>query len=89
MALGAQRQDVIRMVLRESLSLVGVGMAIGIAVSLAAGRLIASQLYGLPAHDGTAIAGAIVILTAVSALAGYLPARRASRVDPLHALRHD
>lgn len=89
MALGARRDDVVRLVMRESLTLVLIGVVIGIAAALAAGRLIASQLYGLAAHDGVSIATAIALMLAVSVLAGYLPSRRASRIDPLSALRHE
>ncbi|MGH9346280.1 MAG: ABC transporter permease [Vicinamibacterales bacterium] len=89
MAVGAQRADVIGMVLRESMTMVGIGVAIGLAGSLAAGRLIASVLFGLSPADTATIAAAILLMGAVSLAAGYLPARRASRVDPMTALRYE
>jgi predicted permease len=89
MALGAQRRVVVGMVLRESMLLVGIGAALGIAGALWAGRsrFIEAVLYGLPAHDPVTIATAVVLIAAVAAVAGYLPARRASKVDPMVALR--
>src|SRR5439155_6878855 len=89
MALGAQRRDVVTMMLREAIATVSIGAAIGLALSLAAGRVVSSQLFGITGTDPLAIGGAIMILSATGALAGYLPARRASRVDPMFALRHE
>ncbi len=89
MALGAERTGVLWMVMRESLTLVAIGVAIGIPAALAAGRLVASALYGLKATDPTTIALAALAMMAVAALAGYLPARRAARVDPMVALRYE
>ena len=89
MALGAQRRDVVAMVLREAIATVSIGAAIGLALSLAAGRVVSAQLFGITGTDPLAIGGAIMILSATGALAGYLPARRASRVDPILALRHE
>jgi ABC-type antimicrobial peptide transport system permease subunit len=89
MALGAQRSDVLRLVMRESMILVLVGVVIGVAVALGASRLIATLLYGLAATDAATLTMAVAIMIAVSALAGFLPARRASRVDPMVALRYD
>jgi len=89
MALGAQRVDVLRMVMRESLLLVGIGVAAGLAVAFGAGRLLKSLLFGLAPHDVATIAVAIAVMGAVSAVAAYLPARRASRVDPIVALRYE
>jgi len=89
MALGAERRDIIWMVLRETLILVVIGMAIGVPAALGAARLISSQLFGLNPSDPVTLLIAIVLLTLVAALAGYLPARRASRVDPLVALRYE
>jgi len=88
-ALGAQREDVVGMVMRDGLSLVVIGIVIGIVGALLLSRLLASQLYGLAEHDVVSIAAAVGLLLAVSAAAAYLPARHASRVDPLSALRHD
>jgi ABC-type antimicrobial peptide transport system permease subunit len=89
MALGAQRSGVVGMVLRESMIMVAAGVTLGLAGSLAAGRLIASVLFGLEPTDGWTIAAAIALMAAVSFAAGYLPARRASRVDPMVALRYE
>jgi predicted permease len=89
MALGAQRGDVLRLVMRESMLLVVIGVATGLAMALAAGRLVTTLLYGVPPTDVMAIVPAIVVMMAVSALAGYLPARHASRVDPMVALRNE
>ncbi len=87
MTLGAQPTRVLRLVLRESLVLVAIGIGLGVVAVVAAGRLVASQLYGLAPSDLVTIAGASLLMLVVSAVAGYLPARRASRVDPMVALR--
>jgi predicted permease len=89
MAMGAQRSEVLGLVLRESMLLVVAGIAIGIAASLAAGRLVASQLFGLEPGDPVTMVSAMVVMLAVSGAAGYLPARRAARVDPMIALRYE
>jgi predicted permease len=89
MALGAEASGVLWMVMRESLTLAALGVAIGIPVSLAAARLIESVLYGLKATDPATIALAALVMIAVAALAAYLPARRASKVDPMVALRYE
>jgi predicted permease len=89
MAMGAQRKEVLSLVLRESMLLVIAGIAIGIAGALGAGRFVASQLFGLEPTDPTTLMAAIVMMLAVSAAAGYLPARRAARVDPMVALRYE
>ena len=89
MALGAERSGVVRMVLSESMRLVAIGVVLGLAGALAAGRLVATVLFGLSPNDAWTIAGAIVVMTIVSFAAGYLPARRASRVDPMVALRYE
>ena len=89
MALGAERRDIIWMVLKESLVLVAVGLAVGLPASWAAAQLISSQLFGLKPSDPLTLATAVVLLTSVAALAGYLPARKASRVNPLIALRYE
>ncbi len=88
-ALGAQRSGVFRMVLREALLLAAIGAAIGLPLALGVGTLIESQLYGVPAIDLTVTVAATAVLLAASALAGYLPARRAMRISPVQALRHD
>jgi predicted permease len=89
MALGAQRRDVVGLVLRETMILVVIGVAIGLGAALGVTRLIAGFLYGLTPNDPLTIGLASMLLLTVAALAGYLPARRASRVDPMVALRHD
>jgi len=88
-ALGAGQFQVLWMVLKDSMSLVGLGILIGIPSALAATRLTSSVLFGLDAMDPAAIFGATLLLCAVAALAGYLPARRASRLDPSKSLRYD
>ncbi|MCW5558257.1 MAG: FtsX-like permease family protein, partial [Verrucomicrobiae bacterium] len=87
LALGAQRGDVIRLVMRESLLLVTLGIGLGLATALALTRLITNWLFGLTPNDPGTMAVATVLLITVAALAGYLPARRAARIDPLVALR--
>ena len=87
MALGADRSAVAWMILRQSLVLAAIGLLLGIAGAAAGTRAIESLLYGLPARDPATLAGAAAMMLAVSAVAAYLPARRASRVDPLVALR--
>jgi len=87
MALGARGRDVVRLVLKETMLLVAGGVTIGLVAALATTRLISSLLYGLTPSDPVTIAVAALLMIAVAALAGYLPARRASRVDPMKALR--
>jgi predicted permease len=89
MALGAESSGVLWMVMRESLTLVGAGVAIGIPAALAAARLVSSVLYGLKATDPITITVSVLLMIAVAALAGYLPARRAAKVDPMVALRYE
>jgi ABC-type antimicrobial peptide transport system permease subunit len=88
-ALGAPRARVLWMVFRESLLLMLAGLAIGIPIVLAASRLIGAMLFGISGTDPLTIAAAIAVLVAVGALSSYLPARRASRVNPLIALRDE
>ncbi|HEU0174923.1 MAG TPA: ABC transporter permease [Blastocatellia bacterium] len=87
MALGAQAADVLQLVMRETFLLALAGVALGIPAALVATRWIESQLFGLTPHDPLTITLVTLSLTAVMALAGYLPARKAARVDPLVALR--
>ena len=89
MALGAERYGVLWMVMRESLILVAVGVVIGIPAALAAARLVSSVLFGLKPSDPITITMSALVMVAVAALAGYLPARRAAKVDPMVALRYE
>jgi predicted permease len=87
MALGANRGDVVALVLRKALLLVALGLAIGVPVALLGGRLMASQLYGVRPYDPISLAAAVLLLSAFAALAGFIPARRAASIEPMNALR--
>jgi putative ABC transport system permease protein len=87
MAIGAQRGDILGMILRGGLKLVAIGVALGLAGSFALTRVLQSQLFGISAHDPLTFAGIATLLTAVATAACLLPALRATRVDPLVALR--
>jgi ABC-type antimicrobial peptide transport system permease subunit len=89
MALGAQRGEVVWMVLRRVLILAAVGLAISVPATLGASRLVKSFLFGTQPNDPETLALAGVILLSAALLAGYAPARRASRIDPLTALRNE
>lgn len=89
MALGAIHGDVIWLVMREVVLLVAIGMAAGLAASFALTRYVQSQLFGVGKNDPLTIVLAAVALAAVGCLAGYIPALRASRTDPMHALRYE
>ena len=89
MALGAERSRVMQMVLRQVLLLAAAGMVIGIPVAFSASKLIASFLFDMKPNDPLALSAAVTILLAAAILAGYAPARRASRIDPMVALRHE
>jgi putative ABC transport system permease protein len=89
MALGAQRADMLRMILRQSLTIVGIGLGVGLIGALATTRLMRTLLYGVSAND-FAIYGIVLFLLAGAALlASYFPARRAMNVDPIVALRYE
>jgi predicted permease len=88
-ALGASSAAVVQMILRESLTLVLVGIAIGVPVALVLTFLISSRLFGVSPADPMTLAFAIMLLMGTAALAGWLPARRASQIDPMLALRHE
>ena len=89
MSLGAQPADILKLVLREILILIGIGVALGLPSIWAVKRIVAAQLFGISALDPLAISGATFVLAAVAVVAGYLPARWASRVDPMRALHYD
>ncbi len=87
MALGASRENVQWMVLRESLWMVALGIAVGVPLSLAVGKWMQSQLYKLSWHDPLALVSALIVVVLVALFASWLPARRAARVNPMQALR--
>jgi putative ABC transport system permease protein len=89
MALGAQRKDVLKLVLREGLILVASGSVIGLLACYWLSRLVASQLYGVSPYDPATLVSVAVLLATVAFLASYIPARRATKVDPLVALRYE
>jgi len=89
MALGAQPDKVFRLVMVETLGLVLIGIVVGLGAALATTRFVSVLLYGLTPTDPVTLSLAVLVLVIVAALAGYLPARRAARVDPLVALRHE
>ena len=89
MALGAARGNVIWMVMREVLTLVAIGVAAGVPAAWGLAKLVESQLFGLSGRDPVTMALAAMGLGLVASLTGYVPALRASRVDPLNALRYE
>jgi ABC-type antimicrobial peptide transport system permease subunit len=89
MALGARRGQIAGMILGESLLLVIAGLVIGIPAALGASRLIRSELYGLKPSDPVNALVSVAVMAAIAVLAAYLPARRATRIDPMVALRHE
>ena len=89
MALGAQRADVLRLIMGDGIALTVAGLVVGIGASLAATRILTNQLYGVGTTDPLTFAAVSVILAAVALAASYIPARRATRVDPMVALRHE
>jgi putative ABC transport system permease protein len=89
MALGARRQDVLALVLRQGLRIALIGIPIGLAAAAAVARLISSMLYGVSSVDLTVFVGSPVLVLAVAILACYIPARRAAKVDPMVALRYE
>jgi putative ABC transport system permease protein len=89
LALGAQRGDLLQMVLRRGAKLALVGVAIGISAALALTRLMTNLLFGVTAHDPITFAAVAALLIVVAVLACYIPARRAMLVDPIVALRYE
>ncbi|MBA2743781.1 MAG: FtsX-like permease family protein, partial [Chthoniobacterales bacterium] len=89
MALGAQRTQMLGMILRQSLALVVIGLALGLLVSLGVTRLMASMLYGVGATDVSTYMLVMLLLGGAALLASYIPARRAMKVDPMVALRYE
>jgi putative ABC transport system permease protein len=89
MALGAQRRDVLRLILSEALWLVLIGVAVGVPMIIAATSLVSSLLYGLTPSDPASLCISALLLSVVAMAAGYIPARRATRVDPMIALRYE
>jgi hypothetical protein len=89
LALGAQPSMLVWLVMKEVLLLLAIGLAVGIPSAMALGRYVSSQLYGIEAHDPWMAATTMMVLTVVSAAAGLIPARRASRIDPILALRYE
>ena len=89
MALGAEGGEVLGMVVRSGLRLVGAGMAVGVAVSLGLGRLIGAQLVGVTAYDPLTLGATMLLLAMTASVACWIPARRAARVDPVVALRYE
>jgi predicted permease len=87
MALGATRREVLHGILRNALKLAGIGIAAGLAASAVLTRFLSALLYGVKPLDAETLAGAVVLLLACSAMAGWIPARRAAGIDPMHALR--
>jgi putative ABC transport system permease protein len=89
MALGAQQRDVLQLILGQSLRLTLAGALLGLAAAYASTRVLSSLLFGISATDPATFGAVGLLLAAVATVAGYLPARRAARVDPMQALRHD
>ena len=89
MALGAHPSEILNLVLRGGAQLTFVGVVLGIAGALALTRFLANQLFGVQPHDPATFAAVAILLAAVALLACYLPARRATKVDPMVALRYE
>jgi ABC-type antimicrobial peptide transport system permease subunit len=89
MALGAGRFDVLQLILNQGLALVLIGSVLGVIIAVVSSRFVASILYGLAPDDGFTIGIAVLVIAVIAALAAFIPARKASRIDPLAALRYE
>jgi predicted permease len=89
MALGARPGDVAWPVLRQALALTGIGIAVGLPLTLVATRIVRGLIFGITPHDPLTIVGAVAVLLGVAVLAAWIPARRAARIDPMEALRYE
>jgi len=89
LALGAQPGLVIWLVMKEVLVLLAIGLAIGVPAAFGLGKYVSTQLYGIDSRDPGVATATVILLALVSAAAGLIPARRASRIDPILALRHE
>jgi putative ABC transport system permease protein len=89
MALGAERRDVLRMIVLRGLSLAGIGTAIGLVLAALSSRFAAAFIFGISAHDPLTFVLVPIVLAGIALAASYLPARRASRINPTDALRYD
>jgi ABC-type antimicrobial peptide transport system permease subunit len=89
MALGAGRRDILRIVLGDGIRLCAISLALGVPAALALSQLLRSQLYGVTPNDPVTFVIAVVVLSASALTAIYLPARRAAKIDPMLALRHE
>jgi ABC-type antimicrobial peptide transport system permease subunit len=89
MALGAKTRDVIKLIVRQGMGLTLIGAVIGLMLAMAVTRLLTSLLYGVTATDPATFAGVVLFVIVVAVIACYLPARRATKVDPMLALRRE
>jgi ABC-type antimicrobial peptide transport system permease subunit len=88
-ALGAERSDIVRLVVGRGLLLAGAGVALGLALASIAAGVLSSLLFGVGSHDPATFAGVSILFAGVATIASYIPARRAAKVDPLAALKNE